>query len=48
MMMQAAETRVGNDAKSGRYAMSGQCWLMRRIIGKARAQRRMWSFAGEY
>ena len=38
-MMQAAETRVGDDAMSGRDAMSGQCRLVRRIIGQSRAQR---------
>jgi hypothetical protein len=44
VLMQAAETRVSNDAMSGGYAMSGQCRLVRRVIGKSRAQRRMWSF----
>ena len=43
-MMQATETGTGNGAMSGGYAMSGQCRLLRRVIGKSRTQRGMWSF----
>ena len=44
VMMQAAETRAGNDAMSGWQAMSGQCRLAGWVVGKSRTQRGMWSF----